>query len=293
MKSSSQFFPVALLSAEYKEGIYEDVYSLKPNNSEDTTVEIALVRLHSEQDSPGHPVLMVHDAFSNHWQWLDYRVGGVAGALVKAGYDVWLMDWRGHGLSARNQRPTLNTLNNMAQFDLPPVIQFIEEKTAQSPTVVSQGYGCEIALQHAVVNQYQANLVLLDPSPLWPSRLFWIPGVKAWKRLCNVRRRWYRSERGEEVEPAALFRQLLRRQGVFGRWRAYDHELMKPRLKEHSAAMYWVMSADKPSHWLKRLDPVSTHLLLGAKARDWLALIDRISATHSLKKPLPTGRVVR
>lgn len=146
MKSSSQYFPVALLSAEYKEGIYEDVYSLKPNTSTDNTVEIALVRLHSEQISRGHPLLLVHDAFSNHWQWLDYGVGGVAGALVRAGYDVWLMDWRGHGLSSRNQRPALNTLDAMAEFDLPPVIQFIEEKTARLPTLISQGVWLRDAL---------------------------------------------------------------------------------------------------------------------------------------------------
>ncbi|MEX2321666.1 MAG: alpha/beta fold hydrolase, partial [Saccharospirillum sp.] len=231
MKSSSQYFPVALLSAEYKEGIYEDVYSLKPNTSTDNTVEIALVRLHSEQVSRGHPVLLVHDAFSNHWQWLDYGIGGVAGALVRAGYDVWLMDWRGHGLSSRNQRPENNALDTMAEYDLPPVIQFIEEKTAQLPTLVSQGYGCEMVLQHAAVRNYSANVVLLDATPIWPSRVFWIPGVKAWHRMRLGWRRWHRKEGREEMEPATLFRQLLRRQGWFGRWRGYDGELMKPRLK--------------------------------------------------------------
>ncbi|HET8903304.1 MAG TPA: alpha/beta fold hydrolase [Saccharospirillum sp.] len=289
MKSSSQYFPVALLSAEYKEGIYEDVYSLKPNTSTDNTVEIALVRLHSEQISRGHPLLLVHDAFSNHWQWLDYGVGGVAGALVRAGYDVWLMDWRGHGLSSRNQRPALNTLDAMAEFDLPPVIQFIEEKTAQLPTLISQGYGCEMLLQHAAVRQYPANVVLLDAAPIWPRRVFWIPGVKAWRRLRLGWRRWHRKEGREEIEPATLFRQLLRRQGWFGRWRAYDQALMKPRVKAIENRLYWVVSAQLVDSGLKRLGMDPSRVISGAGAKDWLALMSTISPTRAPLKRERTG----
>lgn len=289
MKSSSQYFPVALLSAEYKEGIYEDVYSLKPNTSTDNTVEIALVRLHSEQISRGHPLLLVHDAFSNHWQWLDYGIGGVAGALVRAGYDVWLMDWRGHGLSSRNQRPALNTLDAMAEFDLPPVIQFIEEKTAQLPTLISQGYGCEMLLQHSAVRQYPANVVLLDAAPIWPRRVFWIPGVKAWRQLRLGWRRWHRKEGREEIEPATLFRQLLRRQGWFGRWRAYDKALMKPRLKTVETRLYWVFSAQQADSGLKRLGMDPSRVISGAGAKDWLALMSTISPTRAPLKRERTG----
>lgn len=289
MKSSSQYFPVALLSAEYKEGIYEDVYSLKPNTSTDNSVEIALVRLHSEQISRGHPLLLVHDAFSNHWQWLDYGIGGVAGALVRAGYDVWLMDWRGHGLSSRNQRPALNTLDAMAEFDLPSVIQFIEEKTAQLPTLISQGYGCEMLLQHSAVRQYPANVVLLDATPIWPSRVFWIPGVKAWQQLRLGWRRWHRKVGREEIEPATLFRQLLRRQGWFGRWRAYDKALMKPRLKTIETRLHWVFSAQQADSGLKRLGLDSSRVITGAGAKDWLALMSTISPTRAPLRRERTG----
>ncbi|MEX0623812.1 MAG: alpha/beta fold hydrolase [Saccharospirillum sp.] len=289
MKSSSQYFPVALLSAEYKEGIYEDVYSLKPNTSTDNTVEIALVRLHSEQISRGHPVLLVHDAFSNHWQWLDYGVGGVAGALVRAGYDVWLMDWRGHGLSSRNQRPALNTLEVMAEYDLPPAIQFIEEKTAQLPTLISQGFGCEMVLQHAVVRQYAANVVLLNAAPICPRRVFWLPGVKTWHRLRLGWRRWYRQEGSEEREPVTLFRHLLRRQGWFGRWRAYDQALIKPRLKAVEARLYWVTSSPQADPALKRLGLDPARIILGASARDWLTLLPTISPTRAVMSQERTG----
>ena len=45
MQSSSNLFPVALISAERRGDLSEDVYRLKPGNSPDFTVEIAVTRL--------------------------------------------------------------------------------------------------------------------------------------------------------------------------------------------------------------------------------------------------------
>lgn len=45
MQSSSKLFPVALVSAELRGDLVEDVYRLKPNNSPDRSVELALTRL--------------------------------------------------------------------------------------------------------------------------------------------------------------------------------------------------------------------------------------------------------
>ena len=45
MQSSSDLFPVALMSAEFRGDLSEDVYRLKPSNSPDFSVELALTRL--------------------------------------------------------------------------------------------------------------------------------------------------------------------------------------------------------------------------------------------------------
>ena len=45
MQSSSNLFPVALISAERRGDLSEDVYRLKPGNSPDGTVELAVTRL--------------------------------------------------------------------------------------------------------------------------------------------------------------------------------------------------------------------------------------------------------
>jgi hypothetical protein len=50
MQSSSNLFPVALISAERRGDLSEDVYRLKPGNSPDWSVEIAVTRLGMADD---------------------------------------------------------------------------------------------------------------------------------------------------------------------------------------------------------------------------------------------------
>ena len=49
MQSSSQLFPVQLVSAEVIGSLVEDIYLLKPNNSADRSVELAVTRLSKNQ----------------------------------------------------------------------------------------------------------------------------------------------------------------------------------------------------------------------------------------------------
>ena len=58
MQSSSQLFPVALLSAELRGDLTEDVYRLKPNNSPDSSVELAVTRLGLPDGRRGVPVIL-------------------------------------------------------------------------------------------------------------------------------------------------------------------------------------------------------------------------------------------
>lgn len=261
------------MSAEYKEGIYEDVYSLKPNNSDDHTVEIALVRLHGRRIARRRPVLLVHDAFYNHWQWLDYGVGGKAGQLVREGFDVWLLDWRGHGLSSRNQRPHTNTLGTMARYDIPAVLAFIEETTGHQPAVVARGLGCDLVSQVLADGAPLPELVFLSPARLPPKRWSWVPGVKLMQRLRWMRSFWLKGP-GEEPEPKTLFLELLRREGWFGRWVTQRGEQVKPALINNHHRIRWVFEPGSVPRWLRRLSVKSDAVIESPQDRcDWSALL--------------------
>ena len=85
MQSSSALFPVALHSAELRGDLAEDVYLLKPGNSPDSSVTLALTRvgLAGQQACRGEPVVLLHGSFSNRRFWLSPR--GIGLAAFRAG----------------------------------------------------------------------------------------------------------------------------------------------------------------------------------------------------------------
>ena len=101
MKSSSQLFPVALIKAEVvADRFIEDTYLLKPNNSDDKSVQVALTRLgeaDGEKATRGEPVILVHGSFTNRGFWLSQKGKGLASALLEKGFDPWMLELRGHG----------------------------------------------------------------------------------------------------------------------------------------------------------------------------------------------------
>ena len=83
MQSSSELFPVALVSAELRGDLSEDVYRLKPGNSPDFTVELAVTRLGlAGQENRGVPVILLHGSFSNRRFWYSPRGIGLGPHLA-------------------------------------------------------------------------------------------------------------------------------------------------------------------------------------------------------------------
>src|SRR5262245_11662958 len=123
MQSSSDLFPVALMSAELRGDLTEDVYRLKPSNSPDPSVELVLTRLgrFGQEAARGVPVILVHGSFSNRRFWYSPKGLGLAPHLARAGFDAWIVEMRGHGLSPRNQQYRRNRVADYARYDLPAV----------------------------------------------------------------------------------------------------------------------------------------------------------------------------
>jgi pimeloyl-ACP methyl ester carboxylesterase len=254
LKSSSLLFPVELSSAEEREGFYEDLYSLKPNRSRDKTVEIALVHLHTQKDSTNQKqILFVHDAFQSHWQWMDGGVfQEVIDNLLKQGYSIWLMDWRAHGSSKKNRIPKLNTILDMATNDLTAVVEFVLEKNRNELVIVSKGYGAKMTLLCLPVFSKVKQFVFLDAISVFPSRKFWIPGVRIikWAKLAG--KDWVNGE-GSEAESASLFREPLLTGGWLGLFRRPHNTLVHESLEKHAAKISWLCSNGRFERIGKRL----------------------------------------
>ncbi|UXY54756.1 alpha/beta fold hydrolase [Pseudomonas tohonis] len=227
MQSSSDLFPVALISAELRGDITEDVYRLKPGNSPDSSVELVITRLglpgHEEQR--GVPVVLLHGSFSNRRFWYSPKCLGLGPYLARAGFDVWIAEMRGHGLSPRNQDYRRNRVADYARYDLPAIGAFVREQTAQAPHWIGHSLG-GITLAAALGGHYLAGehaaSVALFGSQI--SRVYWplkVPPVE-WSGRFLLKRLAVLSgpglKRGPEDEPIGIGLESLRWHGLFGRF---------------------------------------------------------------------------
>jgi len=273
MQSSSNLFPVALISAERRGDLIEDVYRLKPANSRDISVELAVTRLGlvEQPDARGVPVILLHGSFSNRRFWYSPKGIGLGAYLARAGFDVWIPEMRGHGLSARNQAYKYNQVADYAQYDLPAIAAFVKEQSGQIPHWVGHSLG-GTTLAAALGGQYlgtegAASVALFGTQvsrTYWPLKvppLEWT-GRLLFKRFDHIS--GPRFKRGPEDEPIGVVLESMRWHGLFGRF------------------------GDKHRDWWAGLSEVQVPVLAVAAVGDhqdpvWACrkLFDQISAEHS------------
>lgn len=233
MRSSSELFPVALVSAELRGDLCEDVYRLKPNNSPDASVELALTRLGLAacEGRRGVPVVLLHGSFSNRRFWYSAKGAGLGAYLARAGFDVWIAEMRGHGLSPRNERYHDNNVAQYVRYDLPAIAEFIFEQTGQAAHWFGHSLGGVIlaaALGGRFLDERRVRSVSLFGTEV--SRCYWplkLPPVEWGARLvlrALPHLSGLRLQRGPEDEPIGIAREALRWHGLFGRFggREYD-----------------------------------------------------------------------
>ena len=228
MKSSSDIFPVRLLRADIWDDLAEDIYLIKHNRDKDKTVEIAVSRLSmADQTSPpGFPVVLVHGSFTNKGFWLSAKGRGFARHLVEAGYDVWMLEHRGHGHSPHNKSYQTNTVEAYAAVDLPAVHEFVHEKTGASAIWLGHSIGGTAIATALALDSFRRPpraVALLGTQVLRPLWYLQIPLVPVSLRLFVRIKKGLDGRRmniGPEHEPAGVINEYIRRHSLFGRWRA-------------------------------------------------------------------------
>jgi pimeloyl-ACP methyl ester carboxylesterase len=227
MQSSSELFPVALISAEFRGDLSEDVYRLKPCNSPDRTVELALTRLGlaAPQGGRGVPVILIPGSFSNRRFWYSPKGIGLGPYLARAGFDVWIAEMRGHGLSPRNKAYRHNRVSDYVRYDLPALAEFVHEQNPQPAHWIGHSLG-GITLAGALGGHYldQSRVASAALFGSQISRTYWplkVPPVEWGGRLLLKQfsvLSGSRLKRGPEDEPVGLALESLRWHGLFGRF---------------------------------------------------------------------------
>ncbi|PIE44371.1 MAG: alpha/beta hydrolase [Gammaproteobacteria bacterium] len=231
MRSSSDLFPVRLISAEVHGEFYEDAYLLKPNNCPDKTVELAVTRYSQHDDTNNRvPLILLHGFFSNRLEWLPFPGVGLAGYLGNLGYDVWLPEMRGHGLSPVNKSYLDNTFSDYIQFDLPAIHQFVAEKTGKNPVWIGHNFG-GLAISAAIgagaiSNEGVAGVTLLAAQVghlHWLLNLPLAARIGAWLISRQPFLEGYKNGYGQENEPSKLVCEVVKWQTWKG-WQSLKGE---------------------------------------------------------------------
>jgi pimeloyl-ACP methyl ester carboxylesterase len=228
MKSSSEFFPVSLFKADVIGDLTDDVYLIKHGRDKDSSVQIALSHIgiygHSSIDK--QPVILVHGSFTNRGFWLSSQGIGFARYLVEAGFDVWLMEMRGHGLSPRNRGYKDNCLEHYANSDIPAVNEFVIEKTGLKPIWLGHSLG-GVLISTAIAagtlpEDDVTGIALLGTQVIRRRWYLQVPLVS------SIGQAWFNFKPemdgrklriGPENEPAGIAKEYLRWLGLLGRWR--------------------------------------------------------------------------
>ena len=233
MQSSSHLFPVALISAERRGDLSEDVYRLKPANSPDISVELVVTRLGLANAgcARGVPVILLHGSFSNRRFWYSPKGVGLGAFLARAGFDVWLPEMRGHGLSARNTHWNKNRVADYARYDLPAIGAFVRELSGQTPHWIGHSQG-GISLAAALGGHYLSNDLVASAAFFGTQinrRYGWLklPPVQ-WCAYLILKRFKYlsgtRLKRGPEDEPVSIALETLRWNGFLGRFKDAERD---------------------------------------------------------------------
>ena len=227
MKSSSELFPVTLFKADIIGDLTDDVYLIKHGLDADSSVQVALSHLgiYGQSSKGKQPIVLVHGSFTNRRFWLSPQGIGLARYLVEAGYDVWMMDMRGHGLSPRNENFKYNDIESYASSDVPAINDFIIEQTGLKPVWLGHSLG-GVLISTAIAagtlpESNVAGIALLGTQVMRRRWFLQVPLVtslgKFWFTF-NPEMDGRKLKIGPENEPAGIAKEYLRWLGLFGRW---------------------------------------------------------------------------
>ena len=191
-------------------------------------VEIAVTRLGAGQPT-GEPVVLVHGTFCARSFWISDKGIGLGPFLRKRGYDVWIPEMRGHGLSPRDGRFRSWTAEDQMRFDLPAVEQLVQSERGGRAHWVGHSWG-GAAILGAVgggwldESRMQSAVVLganMTEGDAWLKRP--LPRAAAWFLLTLIGRVPARLfNLGPESESRGYMLDFFRWKGPQARWTTHD-----------------------------------------------------------------------
>lgn len=188
--------------------------------------EIAVSHIRTRNRSTaGHPVILLHGTYSKRNFWLSPRGVGLGAFLADSGYDVWIPELRGHGLSPKPDHFSAVTAEEQIRYDLPAVQNYVYGRSNSEQSWVGHSFGgvyIFASLAGKWLDQRLMRRLVTFGSQISKGESFLkIPGV-AW--ICSVILKSMgcfpapRLGLGPEVEAAATMIEVIGWKKLRGKW---------------------------------------------------------------------------
>jgi len=102
-------------------------------------IELSLTHIKGNEGKP--PLVMLHGSYSTRHFWISPKGIGLGAYLHKQGYDVWIPEFRGHGLSPKGPSFKQYSVEQHMQYDLPAFGNFIYQQTSQAAIWLGHSLG--------------------------------------------------------------------------------------------------------------------------------------------------------
>jgi len=181
--------------------------------------------VHRIGPADGVPIILAPGTFSNSSFWLGTKGTGFARTLANAGFEAWVLDFRGHGQSDRPALQQRWRFDDWGRNDLPAVIAAINAE-GRTPFLIGHSAGGASALaalagDAALQKQVRGAIIVATPLPYLQKWRFF----GAWTMRFISRRMRYFPGRllrlGPEDELAGVMEQWMD-WNMRGRWIGYD-----------------------------------------------------------------------
>ncbi len=189
-------------------------------------IELAVSRIRPRNGStPPTPVVLVHGTYCMRSFWISSKGIGMGAYLWEQGFDVWIPELRGHGLSPKGSSFSGFSVEDQIRHDLPAVQKYVQQITGIPVFWIGHSFGglCIIAalgMQHLDQNLMLGMVtfgsqISLGDCYLKIPPLAWIIALLL-KILGHLPAP--KLGLGPEIEPAGVILETIRWKKLFGKW---------------------------------------------------------------------------
>jgi pimeloyl-ACP methyl ester carboxylesterase len=127
------------------------------------TQDRVVLALKRYKNPGGEPVLMIHGFGSNMYEF-DLPSMSLADALARAGFDVWLANWRRTGKRPfRSSGRAGYTFDDVVHFDVPALVETVRAATGRRPFLLGHSMGAMVIYAYLEGAHYERTLVARTP----------------------------------------------------------------------------------------------------------------------------------